>query len=310
MGLSSMLVSSDHGIDWSQTLLQAQTLELELPKPPQMRRQQGQQSDPLKCPRCDSINTKFCYYNNYNKSQPRHFCKNCKRHWTKGGTLRNVPIGGGRKNKRLKTTKTDANSITSTTTNTITTTAITSVRSIHNGDKVKPKMVIRAETQKQNLPLALVGRKDICQTLDKSLISPVPSSGLQQSSFICSKLHSANSDTNNAAFIYGSELSLPQNQGLNFSYSSTSSSFNDAHPSSISTSFQPPIHAYNYSREAMDDSTITNVMYNSSSCLTQPWLPPNASSSVDMATYRNWEDIDTFTSDNLNVPWDDSDIKP
>ncbi|KAK9078343.1 hypothetical protein SSX86_002400 [Deinandra increscens subsp. villosa] len=49
----------------------------------------------LKCPRCDSSNTKFCYYNNYNLSQPRHFCKNCRRYWTKGGTLRNIPIGGG-----------------------------------------------------------------------------------------------------------------------------------------------------------------------------------------------------------------------
>ncbi|XP_039141007.1 dof zinc finger protein DOF5.7-like [Dioscorea cayenensis subsp. rotundata] len=57
----------------------------------------------LKCPRCNSSNTKFCYYNNYSLSQPRHFCKACKRYWTRGGTLRNVPIGGGcRKNKRLK----------------------------------------------------------------------------------------------------------------------------------------------------------------------------------------------------------------
>ncbi|XP_004488419.1 dof zinc finger protein DOF5.4 [Cicer arietinum] len=54
----------------------------------------------LKCPRCDSFNTKFCYYNNYNLSQPRYFCKNCRRYWTKGGVLRNVPIGGGsRKSK-------------------------------------------------------------------------------------------------------------------------------------------------------------------------------------------------------------------
>lgn len=54
-----------------------------------------------KCPRCDSENTKFCYYNNYSLSQPRYFCKSCRRYWTKGGTLRNVPIGGGcRKNKR------------------------------------------------------------------------------------------------------------------------------------------------------------------------------------------------------------------
>ncbi|KAK6924100.1 Zinc finger, Dof-type [Dillenia turbinata] len=53
-----------------------------------------------RCPRCDSSNTKFCYYNNYNLTQPRHFCKTCRRYWTKGGALRNVPIGGGcRKNK-------------------------------------------------------------------------------------------------------------------------------------------------------------------------------------------------------------------
>ncbi|CAH8361215.1 unnamed protein product [Eruca vesicaria subsp. sativa] len=54
-----------------------------------------------KCPRCESSNTKFCYYNNYSLSQPRYFCKSCRRYWTKGGTLRNVPVGGGcRRNKR------------------------------------------------------------------------------------------------------------------------------------------------------------------------------------------------------------------
>ncbi|XP_050208097.1 dof zinc finger protein DOF2.2-like [Mercurialis annua] len=57
-------------------------------------------SENLRCPRCDSSNTKFCYYNNYNLTQPRHFCKTCRRYWTKGGALRNVPIGGGcRRNK-------------------------------------------------------------------------------------------------------------------------------------------------------------------------------------------------------------------
>ncbi|KAM7268053.1 hypothetical protein ACFE04_010219 [Oxalis oulophora] len=60
----------------------------------------------LKCPRCDSLNTKFCYYNNYNLSQPRHFCKSCRRYWTKGGVLRNVPVGGGcRKTKRSSSSK-------------------------------------------------------------------------------------------------------------------------------------------------------------------------------------------------------------
>ncbi|XP_010534484.1 PREDICTED: dof zinc finger protein DOF3.6-like [Tarenaya hassleriana] len=57
----------------------------------------------LNCPRCDSTNTKFCYFNNYNLSQPRHFCKTCRRYWTRGGALRNVPVGGGcRRNKRSK----------------------------------------------------------------------------------------------------------------------------------------------------------------------------------------------------------------
>ncbi|KAF9678608.1 hypothetical protein SADUNF_Sadunf07G0052200 [Salix dunnii] len=61
------------------------------------------QEQALKCPRCESPNTKFCYYNNYSLTQPRHFCKTCRRYWTKGGALRNVPIGGGcRKNKKIK----------------------------------------------------------------------------------------------------------------------------------------------------------------------------------------------------------------
>ncbi|XP_057517040.1 dof zinc finger protein DOF5.6-like [Amaranthus tricolor] len=59
-----------------------------------------------KCPRCDSSHTKFCYYNNYSLSQPRYFCKTCRRYWTKGGTLRNIPVGGGcRKNKKSSSKK-------------------------------------------------------------------------------------------------------------------------------------------------------------------------------------------------------------
>ncbi|KAL6987593.1 hypothetical protein U1Q18_013338 [Sarracenia purpurea var. burkii] len=57
----------------------------------------------LKCPRCESTNTKFCYFNNYSLTQPRHFCKTCRRYWTRGGALRSVPVGGGcRRNKRSK----------------------------------------------------------------------------------------------------------------------------------------------------------------------------------------------------------------
>ncbi|KAG4131063.1 hypothetical protein ERO13_D09G183800v2 [Gossypium hirsutum] len=60
-----------------------------------------QKQQALNCPRCNSMNTKFCYYNNYSLRQPRYFCKTCRRYWTEGGSLRNIPVGGcSRKTKR------------------------------------------------------------------------------------------------------------------------------------------------------------------------------------------------------------------
>ncbi|KAB2037809.1 hypothetical protein ES319_D03G102900v1 [Gossypium barbadense] len=72
------------------------------PKPASLeRRTRPQKEQALNCPRCNSTNTKFCYYNNYSLTQPRYFCKTCRRYWTEGGSLRNIPVGGGsRKNKR------------------------------------------------------------------------------------------------------------------------------------------------------------------------------------------------------------------
>ncbi|KAG6535287.1 hypothetical protein ZIOFF_000252 [Zingiber officinale] len=48
-----------------------------------------------KSPRCESANTKFCYYNSFSLSQPRYFCKVCRRYWTKEAPsgFRNVPVG-------------------------------------------------------------------------------------------------------------------------------------------------------------------------------------------------------------------------
>ncbi|CAL9119093.1 dof zinc finger protein DOF2.1-like isoform X2 [Musa acuminata AAA Group] len=81
------------------TLTGCQNLQRQQQQQERKVRPQPEQS--LKCPRCESTNTKFCYYNNYSLSQPRHFCKGCRRYWTKGGSLRNVPVGGGcRKNKK------------------------------------------------------------------------------------------------------------------------------------------------------------------------------------------------------------------
>lgn len=88
---------------------------------------------------------------------------------------------------------------------------------------------------------------------------------------------------NNENFL-GSSLQTPP-----FSFSSNLSSFESSvNPSSIiniPTSFQSS-DAYNFTIAA------------------QP--------SVDMASYWNqWEDIDTLVStDQLNMPWDDTEVKP
>ncbi|KQJ85311.1 dof zinc finger protein DOF1.7 [Brachypodium distachyon] len=78
----------------------------------------GKQQQLVECPRCGSGNTKFCYYNNYSTAQPRHFCRACRRYWTHGGSLRNVPVGGacrrrdaaasGNANKRRRASSSDS----------------------------------------------------------------------------------------------------------------------------------------------------------------------------------------------------------
>jgi hypothetical protein len=81
-------------------------------KRPSTSSSSDEQKVAIKCPRCDSPNTKFCYYNNYSLSQPRHFCKTCRRYWTNGGSLRNVPIGGGcRKKQKFKHSSSSSQSI-------------------------------------------------------------------------------------------------------------------------------------------------------------------------------------------------------
>nr|WAK88803.1 Dof7 [Diospyros kaki] len=108
MGLTSLQVCMDSS-DWLQVEDAGMDSSsspsgdmLACPRPLMERRLRPQHDQALKCPRCESTNTKFCYYNNYSLSQPRYFCKTCRRYWTKGGTLRNIPVGGGcRKNKKV-----------------------------------------------------------------------------------------------------------------------------------------------------------------------------------------------------------------
>ncbi|XVF25840.1 hypothetical protein REPUB_Repub13aG0248500 [Reevesia pubescens] len=309
MGLSSKQVSSD-GLGWSQSLLQAQTLEL--PKASGIKRQhpqnQQQQSEPLKCPRCDSTNTKFCYYNNYNKSQPRHFCKTCKRHWTKGGTLRNVPVGGGRKNKRLKTSNSNT-AAAATTATTSTSSAMKSSTTSGGNNRLNSFMAIQPQQQKQDLQPPLADQKNILQF---QALSRPPSSLLQQNSINCNTLASNKtfSPSNGVFLASTSTLSLPQTQGLQFPFSSSSSSSFDTTPSSISTSPFQSSTIYNYTGETMEDPTITSIIMPTST-VSQPWQGPITSNGMDIANYWNWDDIDALVSaTDLNMPWDDSEIKP
>nr|XP_017224982.1 PREDICTED: dof zinc finger protein DOF4.3-like [Daucus carota subsp. sativus] len=48
----------------------------------------------LRCPRCDSEETKFAYFNNNKTSQPRYRCKSCKKLWTHGGQVRDISSNG------------------------------------------------------------------------------------------------------------------------------------------------------------------------------------------------------------------------
>ncbi|KAK7291630.1 hypothetical protein RIF29_06934 [Crotalaria pallida] len=118
MGFSSLHVCMDSSDHWLQGTIQEESLIDSSSSPsaadmltcsrPMMdqRKLRPPQDQALKCPRCDSTHTKFCYYNNYSLTQPRYFCKTCRRYWTKGGTLRNIPVGGGcRKNKKVSNSK-------------------------------------------------------------------------------------------------------------------------------------------------------------------------------------------------------------
>ncbi|CAI9781498.1 unnamed protein product [Fraxinus pennsylvanica] len=89
---------------WTQEIGAAKSMtEITANTFPNDRKVKPQKDHPLNCPRCHSTNTKFCYYNNHSLTQPRYFCKTCRRYWTEGGTLRNVPVGGGSRKSRKST---------------------------------------------------------------------------------------------------------------------------------------------------------------------------------------------------------------
>lgn len=68
-----------------------QRINMQAIRQPQQRLRQTRltppNSPPPTCPRCYSNRNRFCYYNNMVLSQPRYFCKNCRRFWTHVGRL-------------------------------------------------------------------------------------------------------------------------------------------------------------------------------------------------------------------------------
>ncbi|XP_016562070.2 dof zinc finger protein DOF1.4 [Capsicum annuum] len=277
MGLSTKLVSiDDDGLDdWTCSSQNS------LPEPPLIRRQPPSKPEPLKCPRCDSINTKFCYYNNYNKSQPRHYCKGCKRHWTEGGTLRNVPVGGGRKNKRMRMTTGLVDHITG------------------------RKRVTLEEMNDQRCPL-------ISTTITNTTTSSMPSTIISNMDEDIKNIPSLASSSLPYDIFSSLKLSsIPQDGNTHFSLI----------PNSSTTQLSSNVYCnYDYMGKfdsTMEESTITTVMpiTSSSDLFSQPWKVPETSNDFIIenmsSNYWNWNEFDTLsTAADLNIQWDDLEIKP
>ncbi|XP_019170133.1 PREDICTED: dof zinc finger protein MNB1A-like isoform X2 [Ipomoea nil] len=264
MGLSTKQVSGgDHQpgiIEWDNNPQTGGSTRLDLPaavQPPQKA------AEPLKCPRCASANTKFCYYNNYNKSQPRHFCKGCKRHWTEGGTLRNVPVGGSRKNKRLKTPPNP------------TAAAATADQ--------KP-----GEQKNKNAPTIFFPADPVIGAAAATAAFNIGPSSTPM------VLHD---DQDTTAKL------------LPFSFSTYFDPISCSIPSfnTQSSSYSDIIGEL----DNVEESTITTVMpFTSSTIIShQPWQQDQAITDMGI-NYWSLSDIDSLVSADLNIPWDDLEIKP
>nr|AZL49128.1 Dof transcription factor 05 [Boehmeria nivea] len=296
MGLSSkQVIINRDGLDWTSAHHQA-LLPKKNPQIAAMRRQQQSQnqaqSEPLNCPRCDSPNTKFCYYNNYNKSQPRHFCRACKRHWTKGGTLRNVPVGGGRKNKRSKKPATAA---AATAASLDSSRAALQASSVGN---IAPKVAFGGDHDERTMS----------EILYQAMMVRPASSSLQNGLNLGPELDNTCGSLFSAAFPQTLQFSAA---GL---ISGTSSPF-ESSLSSISNSFRD-----NCGGEDQGKVAAGGDRSSSSSAAAIGHQPPWGQqlvgiNGVDMPSYHwNFEDIDTLVpDDHISLPiWDESldNIKP
>ncbi|KAF5206988.1 hypothetical protein FRX31_003426 [Thalictrum thalictroides] len=53
---------------------------------------------PRQCPRCNSLETMYGYYNNYCDIQASYRCKICSHYWDHGEVLGDISVRGKRKN--------------------------------------------------------------------------------------------------------------------------------------------------------------------------------------------------------------------
>lgn len=272
MGLSSKQVSGE-GFDWGESLIQ--TGVIELPKVTPVK----QSAPPLKCPRCESMNTKFCYFNNYNQSQPRYFCKACKRHWTKGGTLRDVPVGGGRRNKRPKTNQADAE-----------TTSIKKSRfnNYERNENMITKVAAQSQ-QHQKHPLRLYEENNFNEILNyqsffqpRSSVLPVSSSSDFKNTLM--------SSTESMNSVVPLQNLLPSGL-ISLSYTS---------------SFENP---FKLPKDKLSEDLIPSTgttTYTTMTPMPVQWHTSTPSSAIGPSSYWNFEDFNTLMSADAKEPWDDS----
>ncbi|KAI3680659.1 hypothetical protein L6452_35432 [Arctium lappa] len=288
MGMSSKQVSSDHlELNWTQNMLGSSETNNHSSNPRSTPIKRPPQPDPLKCPRCESTNTKFCYYNNYNKTQPRHFCKACKRHWTKGGTLRNVPVGGGRKNKRVKRSNGG-----------VTAAAAATVDRHHNSLGL-------SHDQKY---LFSDDKGLFFKTIDHSELGK----GVLES--YTDNLDRVSWDFNGGFANPTTNMQqLPDHQNLGFSSMLSNLSSIDTNQNPIiSTSFSPLLSGFKEDSTTrsmiMPNTTTSSIAINVSNH--QPWMQVPSTSNFLESNYWNWNDIDSMVQADLNKPFEDPQVKP
>ncbi|KAF8081268.1 hypothetical protein N665_0896s0007 [Sinapis alba] len=160
--------------------------------------QTSEQQEQLPCPRCNSTNTKFCYYNNYNFSQPRHFCKSCRRYWTHGGTLRDIPVGGGTR-KAAKRSRTRSSS----TISSVLSTSSSAISSVVSNSSAGSRSVSLQATP------VLFPQSLISNGISHTVTAPLENEGKGSALSLCGSFTSLlNQNANNATAMHGSGSGL------------------------------------------------------------------------------------------------------